>query len=46
MTTEILLLNSFFAYFFALGDYLRVLFGYTILVLIFIGFLKWFFAKD
>lgn len=46
MTPEIFLLNTFFAFFFALGDYLYPLLSFALLVLLFAGFLHWFFEKD
>ena len=46
MTPETLLLNVFFGYFFSFGDYLPLLFGGSLLVLLFAGVLKIFLVKD
>lgn len=46
MTPEILLLNTFFAYFFTMRDHLYLLLGFALLVFLFAGFLHWFFEKD
>jgi hypothetical protein len=45
MTQDILWLNSFFSYFFALGDYLKVFFALGLTGLLFLGFVK-FFVRD
>ncbi len=42
MTQEIFWLNSFFSYFFNLGDYLKVFFTLGLTGLLFLGFLKYF----
>jgi len=40
MTSEIFLLNTFFAYFFAVGDWLVQVFAYVFIVVIVIGLIK------
>lgn len=42
MTQEIFLLNSFFSYFFNLGDYIKVFFAFALFLVIILGFVKWF----
>jgi len=46
MTQETFLLNTFFAYFFNLGDYLLILFSYAILIILIFSLVKYFFIKD
>jgi hypothetical protein len=42
MTQEILLANSFFSYFFVVGESLKVVLAFSILAVIFGGFIYWF----
>ncbi len=42
MTQDIFLSNTFFSYFFNLGDYLKVFFALGLVILIFLGFVKYF----
>jgi len=46
MTATTTLANTFFAFFFSVSDHLHILLGFFIVVLLFAGFLKWFFEKD
>jgi hypothetical protein len=46
MTATTTIANAFFAYFFILGDHLYALLGFSLLVLLFAGFVHWFFEKD
>jgi len=39
MTTETLILNAFFSYFFSFGESFEVLIAYALLIVIFFGFL-------
>jgi hypothetical protein len=41
MTQEIFLNNTFFAYFYNIGEYLYILFAFFIVVIVFISFIKW-----
>lgn len=40
MTQEAFLLNTFFAYFFDIGNYLLVIFAYALIILIIISLIK------